>query len=162
MFAVYQESKTALSMKQGVDLLEKALGKEIFNKYVHVLLTDRGSEFSAADAMETSDDGTRRTRVFYCDPMQSGQKGTLENKHIELRYILPKSTDLKNLGLVDQNALNLVLSHVDSAPVEKLGGKSPLDVADFMYHDLYEKLTAFGLKKIEKDKVVLKPYLLKK
>ncbi len=112
--------------------------------------------------METSDDGTRRTRVFYCDPMQSGQKGTLENKHIELRYILPKSTDLKNLGLVDQNALNLVLSHVDSAPVEKLGGKSPLDVADFMYHDLYEKLTAFGLKKIEKDKVVLKPYLLKK
>jgi IS30 family transposase len=162
MFAVYQESKTTLSMKQGVDLLEKALGKEIFNKYVHVLLTDRGSEFSAADAMETSDDGTRRTRVFYCDPMQSGQKGTLENKHIELRYILPKSTDLKNLGLVDQNALNLVLSHVDSAPVEKLGGKSPLDVADFMYHDLYEKLTAFGLKKIEKDKVVLKPYLLKK
>ena len=162
MFAVYQESKTALSMKQGVDLLEKALGKEIFNKYVHVLLTDRGSEFSAADAMETSDDGTRRTRVFYCDPMQSGQKGTLENKHIELRYILPKSTDLKNLGLVDQNALNLVLSHVDSAPVEKLGGKCPLDVADFMYHDLYEKLTAFGLKKIEKDKVVLKPYLLKK
>ena len=51
---------------------------------------------------------------------------------------------------------------MDSAPVEKLGGKSPLDVADFMYHDLYEKLTAFGLKKIEKDKVVLKPYLLKK
>ena len=162
LFAIYQEGKTALSMKQGVDLLEKALGKEIFNKYVHVLLTDRGNEFSAADAMETSADGTRRTRVFYCDPMQSGQKGTLENKHIELRYILPKSTDLKNLGLVDQNALNLVLSHVDSAPVEKLGGKSPLDVADFMYHDLYEKLTAFGLQKIEKDKVILKPYLLKK
>ena len=44
MFAVYQESKTALSMKQGVDLLEKALGKEIFNKYVHVLLTDYAEE----------------------------------------------------------------------------------------------------------------------
>ena len=162
LFAIYQESKTALSMKQGVDLLEKILGKEIFRKYVHILLTDRGSEFTAPDAMETSADGTRRTRVFYCDPMQSGQKGTLENKHIELRYILPKETDLRNLGLVDQNALNLVLSHVDSAPVEKLGGKSPLDVADFMYHDLHEKLTAFGLQNIEKDKVILKPYLLKK
>ena len=34
--------------------------------------------------------------------------------------------------------------------------------ADFMYHDLYEKLPAYGLKKIEKDKVFLKPYLLKK
>jgi hypothetical protein len=72
-----------------------------------------------------------------------------------------KSTDLKNLGLADWNALKLVLSHVDSAPVEKMGGKSPLDVADFMYHDLYEKLTAFGLQKIEKDKVILKPYLPK-
>lgn len=162
LFAVYQETKTALSMKEGVDLLERILGREVFRKYVHVLLTDRGSEFSAAESMETFADGTRRTRVFYCDPMQSGQKGTLENMHIELRYILPKETDLRNLGLVDQNALNLVVSHVDSAPVEKMGGKSPLDVADFMYHDLYEKLMAFGLQNIEKDRVILKPYLLKK
>ena len=94
--------------------------------------------------------------------MQSGQKGTLENKHIELRYILPKDTDLRALGLVDQNALNLAVSHVDSAPIEMFGGKSPLDLADFMYHDLYEKLDAFGVHKIEKDKVILKPYLLKK
>lgn len=86
----------------------------------------------------------------------------MENKHIELRYILPKATDLRALGLVGQNALNLALSHVNSAPVEILGGKSPLELADFMYHDLYEKLEAFGIHKIEKDKVILKPYLLKK
>lgn len=162
LFGIYHETKTAQSMKEGVDLLESILGTELFRKYVHILLTDRGSEFTAADAMETSSDGTRRTRVFYCDPMQSGQKGTLENKHIELRYVLPKSTDLRALGLVDQAALNLTLSHVNSAPVEILGGKSPLDLADFMYHDLYEKLDAFGIHKIEKDKVILKPYLLKK
>ena len=162
LFAVYQETKTALSMKQGVDLLEKILGREVFRKYVNILLTDRGSEFSAAEAMETSADGTRRTRVFYCDPMQSGQKGSLENKHIELHYILPKGTDLRKLGLVDQDSLNLVISHVDSVPVEKLGGKSPLDVAEFMYHDLYEKLISFGIQKIEKDRIILKPYLLKK
>lgn len=162
LFGIYHQEKTARTMKEGVDLLEAVLGTGIFRKYVHVLLTDRGSEFTAADAMETAPDGTRRTRLFYCDPMQSGQKGTLENKHIELRYILPKGTDMRGLGLVDQDALNLALSHVDSAPVEKLGGKSPLDLADFMYHDLYEKLDAFGIHKIEKDKVILKPYLLKK
>lgn len=162
IFAILHNSKTAASMKQGVDLLEWILGTEVFRKYVHILLTDRGTEFSAADAMETGADGTRRTRVFYCDPMQSGQKGSLENTHIELRYILPKGTDLYALGLTDQEALNTVLSHVNSAPVEKLGGKSPLDVADFMYHDLFEKFENFGLRKIEKDKVVLKPYLLKK
>lgn len=162
LFGIYHETKTAQSMKEGVDLLESILGTVLFRKYVHVLLTDRGSEFTAADAMETASDGTRRTRVFYCDPMQSGQKGTLENKHIELRYILPKGTDLRALGLVDQTTLNLTLSHVNSAPVEMLGRKSPLDLTDFMYHDLYEKLEAFGIHKIEKDKVILKPYLLKK
>ena len=162
LFGIYHETKTAQSMKEGVDLLESILGTVLFRKYVHVLLTDRGSEFTAADAMETSSDGTRRTRVFYCDPMQSGQKGTLENKHIELRYVLPKGTDLRALGLVGQTTLNLTLSHVNSAPVEMLGRKSPLDLTDFMYHDLYEKLEAFGIHKIEKDKVILKPYLLKK
>lgn len=162
LFGIYHDTKTAQSMKEGVDLLESVLGTELFRKYAHVLLTDRGSEFTAANAMETASDGTRRTRVFYCDPMQSGQKGALENKHIELRYVLPKGTDLRALGLVDQTALNLALSHVNSAPVEMLGRKSPLDLADFMYHDLYEKLDAFGIHKIEKDKVILKPYLLKK
>ncbi len=162
LFGIYHETKTAQSMKEGVDLLESVLGMELFRKYVHILLTDRGSEFTAADAMETDSDGTRRTRIFYCDPMQSGQKGSLENKHIELRYVLPKGTDLRALGLDGQTALNLVLSHVNSAPVEMLGRKSPLDLADFMYHDLYEKLEAFGIHKIEKDKVILKPYLLKK
>ena len=161
LLAFFHESKTAASMNDGVDLLESILGQELFRKYVHVLLTDRGSEFSSADAMETSSDGTRRTRVFYCDPMRSGQKGTLENMHIELRYILPKGTDLRALGLTDQKKLNLAVSHVDSAAVESFGGKSPLDVADFMYHDLFEKIEAFGIQKIEKDKVVLKPYLLK-
>ena len=101
VFAILHNSKTSESMKQGVDLLESILGTQVFRKYVHILLTDRGTEFSAADAMETGTDNTRRTRVFYCDPMQSGQKGSLENKHIELRYILPKGADLCALGLVD-------------------------------------------------------------
>lgn len=162
LFAIIHDSKTSESMKKGVDLLESILGTELFRKYVHILLTDRGTEFTSADAMENSTDGSRRTRVFYCDPMQSGQKGSLENSHITLRYVLPKGTDLKALGLTDQDALNLVISHVNSSPAEKLGGKSPLDLTEFMYHDLFEKLKAFGIHKIEKDKVLLKPYLLKK
>lgn len=161
ILALYRDAKTAVSMKEGVDLLESILGTELFRKYVHVLLTDRGTEFSAAEAMEISSDGTRRTRVFYCDPMQSGQKGTLENKHIELRYILPKGTDLRGLGLACQSDLNLVLSHVNSSPCEVLGNKSPLELAEFMYLDLYERLQSFGIHQIEKDQIILRPYLLK-
>ena len=161
IFALYHDRKTAASMTEGIDTLENILGTELFRKYVHVLLTDRGSEFSAADAIEASSDGTRRTRVFYCDPMQSGQKGSLENKHIELRYILPKGTDLRGLGMTCQDKLNLALSHINSVPCEILGGKSPLELTEFMYHDLYEKLLAFGIRPIEKDRIILNPYVLK-
>lgn len=162
LIGIYHENKTAAEMVDGVNLLEKLLGKRLFRKYVNVLLTDRGPEFYSADEIETSSNGTRRTRVFYCDPMQSGQKGSLENNHIEFRYICPKKTNLRELGLTDQKALNLAMSHVNSAPVEKFGGKSPLEIAEFMYPDLYKKLIKLGLRKIDKDEVILKPYLLKK
>lgn len=161
LLALYRDGKTTSSMKEGIDILESILGAKVFRKYAHVLLTDRGTGFSAAEAMETSPDGARRARVFYCDPMQSGQKGTLENKHIELRYILPKGTALRGLGLTGQSDLNLVPSHINSSPCQVLGNKSPLELAEFMYQDLYEKLLAFGIHPIEKDRVILKPYLLK-
>ena len=160
LFGLLHDEKTALEMKKGVDRLEMILDPKIFRKYVHVLLTDRGPEFTAANDMEMAGD-LRRTRVFYCDPMQSGQKGSLENNHIELRYILPKEHDLKQLGLVDQNALNMVLSHINSLPLERFGGKSPFDVVEFMFPDLYEKLLAFGLRKIPVDEINLTPSLLK-
>ena len=162
LFALYHDEKTAQEMKEGVDLLERILGREVFRKYVNVLLTDRGSEFSMADAMETDTDNTVRTRVFFCDPLRAGQKGSLENNHIELRYILPKQADLRALGLTSQEDLNLVLSHVNSSSVESLGGKSPLELTQFLYPDLYEKLEAFGIHQIDKDKIILNPELLRK
>lgn len=162
LLCIYHEEKTARSMCAGVDMLEEILGQNVFRKYVEVLLTDRGSEFSAADTLETDKDGSRRTRVFYCDPMRAGQKGSLENKHIELRYILPKECDLRTLGLTDQNALNLAVSHVNSKAEESLEGRSALELTRFLYKDLFKKLTAFGIKLIDKDEVTLKPYLLKK
>ena len=161
LFALLQQEKTAAAMISGVDLWESVLGTSVFRKYAEVLLTDRGTEFTSAAGLETGSDGTRRTRVFYCDPMRSNQKGTLENNHIELRYILPKGTDLRALGLLDQDALNLVLSHINSMPVEKYGGKSPLEVTQFLYPDLYEKLVKFGIRKIPVESILLKPYLLK-
>ena len=87
--ALLHDSRTAEEMKNGVDLLDDTiLGHALFEKHVSVLLTDRGSEFTAADAIEVRPDETRRTRLYFCDPMQSGQKGALENKHEMLRYIM--------------------------------------------------------------------------
>lgn len=161
MFAFYHERRTSEEMLKGINLLEQILGNEAFKKEAEVLLTDRGSEFVKADEFEQDEDGTKRTRIFYCDPMASGQKGSLENNHIELRYILPKGCDLRALGLTSQKKLNLVLSHINSFPKEKLNGKSAIELLDFLAPQIAKKFFDFGISKIDRDEVVLKPYLLK-
>lgn len=161
MFALYHDSKTAEDMANGMDILNEILGNELFNFEAEVTLTDRGSEFVNAERLESREDITLRTRLFYCDAMQSQQKGSLENNHIELRYLLPKETDLRTLGLTDQKKLNLALSHINSAPKEKLNGKSPIELMEFLSPQLWKKFNEFGIMKIEKDAITLKPFLLK-
>lgn len=161
MFIVYQEEKTAKSMVEGVDLLEKILGKDLFSEEVAIIKTDRGSEFCDAEGFEKEENESRRTRIFYCDPMASGQKGSLENNHKEIRYICPKENDLKDLGLNSQEKANLIVSHINSQSKEHLKGKSPLEVMEFINPALYQKFKDFGIERINKDNIVLKPYLLK-
>ena len=161
MIAIYHDAKTANDMLQGINILDEALGHTLFEKYCGVMLTDRGSEFCRAYQIETRADGTRRTRLYFCDPMQSCQKGSLEVNHEQLRYIAPKETNLRAIGLNCQEALNLAMSHIASAPVESLEGKSPVEYVRFMAPKLWKKLVAFGLQEIKKDDIILKPYLLK-
>lgn len=160
MFIVYQEEKTAKSMVEGVDL-EKILGEDLFSEEVAIIKTDRGSEFCDAEGFEKEENESRRTRIFYCDPMASGQKGSLENNHKEIRYICPKENDLKDLELNSQEKANLIVSHINSQSKEHLKGKSPLEVMEFMNPALYQKFKDFGIERINKDNIVLKPYLLK-
>ena len=159
---IYHDAKDARSMLEGILLLEKILGAQMFNTEAEVLLTDRGTEFTLADEIEHRDDGTMRTRIFYCDPMQSAQKGSLENNHEEIRYICPKETDLHKLGLNGQDDANLITSHINSFPKERLNGRTPFEMLKFLNPEMAERFIQFGIVEIEKDKVVLKPYLLKK
>lgn len=161
-FALIHDEKTSLEMVKGMDILENITGRDLLMKYAPVCLTDRGAEFSDAEGFEGMMNGSRRTRIFYCDPMQSGQKGALENSHKEIRYICPKKTDLRAIGLTDQNAVNLMMSHINSFSRESLKGKSPIEMMKFLAPELFEKFEAFGIIEIEKDKVILKPYLLKR
>ena len=155
LIVIYRSEKTSQSMYEGILLLESILGPDLFNAEVQVLLTDRGSEFTMADAIENRVDGTRRTRIFYCDPMRSNQKGSLENNHEEIRYICPKETNLYALGLTGQNAANLISSHINSFPKEKLNGKSPFSLLRFLNPAMAQKLIDFGITEIEPDKVIL-------
>jgi IS30 family transposase len=165
-FMVYHDTKTADDMDQGIFLLEEILGPELFSQYCSVVLTDRGSEFVHADKIEKRSDGSMRTRVFYCDPMASCQKGTLEQEHETLRCFLPKNTetrkyDFRVLGLVDQTKANIILNHINSYAVESLQGKTPIEMTRFIWPKFWSKMSEYGIKEIDKDKVILSPSVLK-
>lgn len=162
LFGIYHDEKTAEEMLSGLYTLEKIIGFSLLSKEANLLVTDRGSEFYSAYKFEITDNGEVRTRVFYCDPMCSWQKGGLENMHKELRYILPKGTDLRAMGLVSQEALNLALSHINSAIKEGLHHRSPFQVMKFFNPELAQKFADFGISEVENaDDIILRPYLLK-
>ena len=161
LFCVYHQKKTAQNMLDGILLLESFLGEELFNQEVEVLITDRGSEFVLAEKAEIREDGTRRTRFFYCDPMASWQKGPLENIHLFIREICPKETDLYALGLDSQEKANRISSHINSYSRKKLNNKTSFSVLSFFNKEMADKLIGQGVTEIPPDQVTLKPYLLK-
>ncbi len=161
LFCVLHPLKDAEHMRKGILLLESILGEEIFNREVMVIITDRGSEFALGDEIELRDDGSRRTRIFYCDPMASWQKGSLENIHEMLRQICPKNCDLYALGLDSQSKADRISSHINSYPKEKLNGKTSFQLLEFFSPDMAQKLYDYGLIPISPDHVTLKPYILK-
>lgn len=154
MIGIYHETRTAQAMLDGVRTLKEWLGDD-FGKLVPVILTDRGTEFSLPKEMEELG-----CHVFYCDPMASWQKPHVENNHLLFRRICPSRMDLKGLGLESQEKLNLVFSHINSYPREEKHGKSPIEIFTFFHPDsnLLKKL---HLKKIDPDKLQLKPGLLR-
>lgn len=161
LFCVYHQQKTSQDMLEGILLLESILGEQMFNEEVMVLKTDRGSEFILAEQAEIRKDGTRRTRLFYCDPMASWQKGSLENIHLLIRDICPKETDLYALGLDSQEKANRISSHINSYSRKKLNNKTSFSVLKFFNKEMADKLIDQGLTEIPPNQVILKPYLLK-
>lgn len=161
LICVYQEEKYSAHMLNGILLLEQMLGRKCFEKEVNVILTDRGSEFILTDETELREDGSRRTRIFYCDAMTSWQKGSLENVHLLLREICISGIDLYKLGFTSQEKANLVSSHINSYPKEKLNGKSSFQLLEFLNLDMAKQLYSNGLFAVAPDEVTLKPYLLK-
>lgn len=126
MKGIYHDTKTSEDMLRGIHNLYEDLGKQNFRKYVQVILTDRGSEFVRAEEIEAFG-----CKVFYCDSMASWQKPHVENNHILFRYVCPKERDLGKLGLLSQDDLDLIFSHVNSYRRQYLHGKSPYEIFEF-------------------------------
>ena len=154
--AFLMNRNTEESVRLVLDRLEKRFGTFDFLTLFEYILTDRGAEFGDPDSLETGVTGIQRTNIYYCDPMRSGQKGGIEQAHTMLRMILPKRTTFEFLTQWD---VNLITSHINSTPRESLNGHTPYDVALEAFGT--DALKAFQLRRIDPDKVVLTPKLIR-
>lgn len=139
-----------------LDTLEFALGYDIYSHVFEVILTDNGHEFSDLAGMETSiAGGIRRSRVFYCEPNRSDQKGACEENHKMVRYVIPKGTSIDKYMQWD---MTLLTNHLNSYPRRSLYGKCPYEVAmRYLPEDFF---ILIGLERIAAEKVLLQPSLL--
>lgn len=148
---------TQRSVVKAINNLCDTIGIRTFKKYFPIILTDNGSEFKNPWDIEKNESGTLRTRVFYCDPYVSNQKGRLEKNHEYIRYVIPKG---RSMFQYTQDDMNLLASHINSTARDSLNGATPFDLAELLLDKKIPALT--GQHKVSPDSVMLKPALLKK
>lgn len=157
MTAFLLESKEAKRVKAVFDHLEKKMSAIEFCLAFPLILTDRGVEFSNPEALECGSENFIRTSIYYCDPMCPWQKPHCEKNHEYIRMICPKGTSFDSYTQYD---VNRMISHINSAPRQSLGGMSPYGLARLMLPETL--LDALNIREIAPDQVCLTPDLMKK
>ena len=155
IFARLLDNKTALEVTKHLYDIKNTLhqaDKDFFQLFP-VILTDNGGEFARVDDIEMDVRG--ESKLFFCDPNRSDQKGRIEKNHTLIRDILPKGTSFDNLT---QEDINLVCSHVNSVKRAALNGKSAYELFAFTYGEEIPKL--IGISKIPAEDVCQSSTLL--
>ena len=155
IFARLLDNKTALEVTKHLYDIKNTLhqaDKDFFQLFP-VILTDNGGEFARVDDIEMDVRG--ESKLFFCDPNRSDQKGRIEKNHTLIRDILPKGTSFDNLT---QEDINLVCSHVNSVKRAALNGKSAYELFAFTYGEEIPKF--LGISKIPAEDVCQSSKLL--
>ena len=155
IFARLLDNKTALEVTKHLYDVKNTLhqaDKDFFQLFP-VILTDNGGEFARVDDIEMDVQG--ESKLFFCDPNRSDQKGRIEKNHTLIRDILPKGTSFDDLT---QENINLVCSHVNSVKRAALNGKSAYELFAFTYGEEIPKL--LGISKIPAEDVCQSSTLL--
>ena len=90
------EEKTAGCVADALEGVRAILGADGTRRVFRAVLTDNGAEFSDEAAIAALlGEGPGETRLFYCDPRRSDQKGACERNHVEIRKLLPKGAGIR-------------------------------------------------------------------
>ena len=157
MLAFLLKQKDTVNVLKVFDYVESILGNDLFEKTFPIILPDNGTEFSNPLSLEFNQEGICRTRIFYCNPEASYQKGSIEKNHEYIRYVIPKGVSMDDYT---QQDITKLINHINSTARDSLNGHTPYELAKILLHkDVLKKL---NLIEIPAHEIQLKPSLLKK
>lgn len=90
------DANTTENVVNALDDIERGLGGS-FSAIFKTITCDNGAEFSDAAGIQRSVNGGTRTKVYFCHPYCSSERGTNENQNRFVRRWLPKGTMFDSL-----------------------------------------------------------------
>ena len=151
------ESQTSEEVSRIFNILQTLIPYDDYKRLFEVILTDNGHEFFDVLNIECMHStGEQVTKLFFCDPHMSCQKGMIEKNHEFIRYILPKGSSFKN---ITQEDCDLFMNNINSLCRDSLNGKSPYEAMLFLCDEYV--LKSLNCYYIKPDEVILNDSLLK-
>ena len=87
---------TAASVVRALDMLERKIGAKFYAIFKSITV-DNGTEFADCSGMERSKRNKHpRTKVYYCHPYSSWERGSNENQNRLIRRHIPKGVNFDN------------------------------------------------------------------
>ena len=154
MLAFKLESKTSENVSNLFLYLKELLGYEKFHELFPIILTDNGIEFSKPDIIEYNGNHVYKTKLFYCDPGHSEQKGKIEVNHEYIRRFIQKGNSFNNYT---QDDINLMINHINSVKRDSLNDDNPYTlIKEFLPKEIID---LFDIEEIEQKNIILKDKL---
>lgn len=112
---------TAASVVRALNRLERRMGKR-FRKMFRSITVDNGCEFQDCEGMESSMRARLpRTKIYYCHPYSSYERGSNENMNRIIRRFFPKGTNFDLVSPAEVAAAEHWMNHY---PRKLLGWRS--------------------------------------
>lgn len=114
---------TMEQVTNALDRIEREKGSRLFRMIFKTITVDNGSEFQDYEGMERSkrNKKKKRTKIYYCHPYCSSERGSNENQNKLIRRHIPKGT---NFDDKTQGDMKRIEDWMNDYPREILGFRS--------------------------------------
>lgn len=135
-FIFLLKKHTTAEVVKALDRLERKMGTPTFRKIFKTITVDNGCEFSDCEGMERSKrNKKKRTKIYYCHPYSSWERGSNENQNKLIRRHIPKGINFDDRTSGD---ISHIESWINTYPRRLFNYRS----ADELYYEELEKLAA--------------------